>query len=338
MDTPGFNFVIDCTNSALQEYLKMEPEMGVNVFTRGDLNWCLQTYFILRKHSNLLVQCSNRILPDVINIIHSDQLLQQSGKPENFIVCVRADYPRRRWAHYHLVQNKEQLAANSSFIPHWVQPGIIKRDANRQGLKKVAYAGEAFNGNLAGTTNAWKNLLCPYNIEFENLSAGIWHDLSSIDVLLGVRSFDCQPHNTKPPTKLFGAWHANIPFIGGHDSAFRQVGTPGQDYLVVGTAEEALDAILRLRDDVELYKKLVQNGKKMATLYNEETIAQVWIEVLTGSVLQRYRKWQTRPVLEQLRFNTLLGLGNLEHNFKQMVKGFLGKNKIKEFKLFDLKL
>lgn len=328
MTSPRFNFVIDCTDSALAEYMCLDAEKAVKVYTRGDLNWCLQTYHILSKRSILPVQLSNRLLPGVINLIHSDQLLQQRGKASEFIVCVRADYPGRRWAHYHLVQNKNQLSANSSFIPHWVQPGLIKREAGRQGVKRVAYAGEAFNGNLAGTADTWKQLLEPYNIEFLTLAGGSWHDLSAIDVLVGIRSFDYQPHDTKPPTKLFGAWHANIPFIGGHDSAFKQVGTPGEDYLLAATPDEAINAILQLRDNPDLYEKLVQTGKKKAALYTEETIAQVWVETLTGQIMERYQQWQANPLLEQARFNTLLSLGNFEHEAKQLIKRLVGKKMI----------
>ena len=327
MTAPRFNFVIDCSDSALAEYLNINSETAVKIYTRGDLNWCLQTYHILAKRSNLPVQCSNRMQAGAINIIHSDQLLQQRGNASHFIVCVRADYPERRWAHYHLVQNKNQLAHNTSFIPHWVQPGLLKRDPARKGVLRVAYAGEAYNGNLAGTTDTWRRLLEPLGIEFITLSGGTWHDLRSIDVLVGIRSFDHQPHNTKPPTKLFGAWHANIPFIGGHDSAFKQVGTPGEDYLLASTPQEAITAILRLRNEAGLYEKLVLNGNRKAELYTEETIAKVWVDALTGPVSHRYYKWKDNPFYEQNRFNTLLGMGNLEHEVKQLVKHYLGINK-----------
>lgn len=327
MALPRYNFIIDCTDAALAEYLRLDTETAVKIYTRGDLNWCLQSYHILSNRSTLSVQCSNKILPGFINIIHSDQLLQQRGNASEFIVCVRADYPGRRWAHYHLVQNKNQLGLNSSYLPHWVQPGLIKRDVNRKEVRRVAYAGEAFNGNLAGTVDTWKQLLAPHNIEFVTLEAGTWHDLSSIDILLGIRSFDAQPHNTKPPTKLFGAWHANIPFIGGHDSAFKQVGQPGEDYLLVTTPDEAIAAILKLRDNPALYNKLVQNGQQKAALYTEKTIAQDWVEVLTGPVMERHQEWQAKPVLEQARFNALLSMGNLEHLVKQLIKKVVSRKK-----------
>lgn len=63
MVSPRFNFVIDCTDSALAEYMTVDEERAVNVYTRGDLNWCLQTYHILANRSVLSVQCSKRMLP-----------------------------------------------------------------------------------------------------------------------------------------------------------------------------------------------------------------------------------------------------------------------------------
>ena len=170
MVSPRFNFIIDCTDSALAEYMTVDEESAVNVYTRGDLNWCLQTYHILAKRDKLPVQLSNHMQPDTINIIHSDQILKLRGNPADFVVCVRADYPRRMWAHYHLVQNKNQLTNNTAYIPHWVQPGLIKRNPDRQGVLRVAYAGEPYNGNLAGTSNTWKTLFEPHGIEFSTLS------------------------------------------------------------------------------------------------------------------------------------------------------------------------
>ena len=318
--TARFNFIIDCTDSALTEYLHINEENAAAIFTRGDLNWCLQTYHILAKRNNLPVQCSNRLEKNCINIIHSDQILALRGNPGEFVVCVRADYPRRMWTHYHLVQNKNQLTANTSYIPHWVQPGLIKRDPNRQGVERVAYAGEPYNGNLAGTSDTWKTLFEPHGIEFSTLSYGAWHDLSKVDVLVGIRSFDDQPHNNKPPTKLFSAWHANIPFIGGHDSAFKQVGKPGEDYLLAGTPQEVLEAVLKLRNDPNLYHKLVQNGARKAAEYTEQSIAETWENVLTHKVLPRYQQWKDRPLYERVRYTTLLSIGVLNHNFKQMAK------------------
>jgi hypothetical protein len=318
--TTKYNFVIDSTNLELVNYLKLRGEDGAAIFTRGDLNWCLQSFLILSKRNNLQVECSNCLKADAINLVHSDQLLKLKGSIDKFIVCIRADYPKRRWAQYHVVQNKNQLSFNTSFIPHWVQPGLIKRDPMREGVLRVAYSGQVFNGNLAGSENAWKTLFEPHGIEFVALTAGAWHNLSSIDVLIAIRSFDTKPHNSKPPTKLFSAWHAKIPLVAGYDSAFMQMGTPREDYLLVKTPEEAVSAVLKLRDEPALYKRLVENGSAKAALYNEDTIAKQWEEILTKQIKNRYEKWKSNSALEKIKFNFLLNLGLAEHQSKQIIK------------------
>jgi hypothetical protein len=190
----------------------------------------------------------------------------------------------------------------------------------------VAYVGYAHNGNLASTPESWKKMLDPHNIEFRFLTEKNWHDLSSIDVLIGIRSFDHNKHNNKPPSKLINAWHAGIPFIGGHDSAFKQVGTPDEDYLLAGTQKEVVNAILKLRDEPELYEKLVRKGFKKAEEYTIEKVSQQWFDILVGPVTRRYMKWESRKSFEKIRFSTLSKIGKQQHNlhrlFKKIVHSF----------------
>lgn len=324
----AFNFIIDSSDKEISGYkrldLNLPPPKGI--FSRGDLSWCLQTYLNLKKRNLLNVQLSNQLEENCINIIHSDHLLHLKGNKSNFVVCVRADYPKRRWAHYHIVQNKNQLSFHTSYIPHWPQPGLIKRNPERKEIIRVAYAGQTYNGNLAGSTEYWKNALESNGFEFVTTSDGNWHDLSAIDALVGIRSFDKNPHNTKPPTKLFNAWHAEIPFIGGYDSAFQQVGTPGEDYLLVASMNEVIEALVLLRDDNELRTKLITNGAKKAVHYTKETIATIWEEELSGPIFQRYEQWASKEFFESTRFNFLRNVGVLEHQSKQLVKRLMYAN------------
>jgi hypothetical protein len=250
------------------------------------------------------------------------------GISTHFIVCVRADYPKRLWAHYHLVQNKNQLSSKSSYIPHWVQPGLVKQNKYRSNVFTVAYAGQPSNGNMAGTPDTWKRLLEPYQIKFITLSNGKWHDLSSVDVLIGIRSFDKKEYNTKPPTKLFNAWHAGIPLIAGNDSAYKQVGTPGEDYLIATSPSEALNTILELRNNKELYRRITENGAKKALNYSEEKIAECWEKILVGPVMGRYQQWKKRQIFERLWFKIKLAMSIPEQKSKQMIKRFLKASKL----------
>lgn len=320
MSVLKFNFIINYPDSAVAEYLKTNIEGPTGIVAETDLGWCLQTYLILAKRGNLEVYCSNKLRSDAINIIHSAQLLPLKATPADFVVCTRADFPLRRWAHYQIVQNKNQLGHDTSYVPFWNQPGLIKRNPERTGVKRVAYSGQTFNGNFAGSSDSWQSLLEPHGLEFVIIPREKWHDLSDIDLLVGIRSFDKKPHNSKPPSKLINAWHAQIPFIGGYDSAFTQIGEPDTDFLLAETPYEAVNKIVALKENPSLYQKLVANGLKKAPLYTNQAIAEEWESILTGPVKQRYERWKSRPAYEKARFSALLQAGLMEHQTKQLIK------------------
>lgn len=326
MRSPTYNFVVDCPDETLSDYINnLDIEAPTAIAANPGIGWCLQTYLILHKTTQLPLTCSNQLQEGCINIIHSDQLLQFKGTASQFIVCVRGDYPLRRWAHFHIVQNKTQLGKNAAWVPFWITPGLIKRNPERRGVKRVVYAGHTTNGNLAGTENSWAELFKSKGIEFATVAKDSWHDLSAIDVLIGIRSFDAQTHNTKPPSKLINAWHANIPFIGGYDSAYLQVGKPGEDFLRVHTPQQALEAVLQLHENPSLYDKLVQNGSKKAANFTTASIAQTWETILCGPVIDRYEQWKAHQKYEQARFTIKLRMGVLEHQLKQVIKKVIGR-------------
>lgn len=337
LSAPIFNFVVDLSADDVARYaeapdletlLAGEPDLLARISSRGDLCWCLQSYLILKARQRLAVRLSNTPQGDAINIVHSAHLLDLRGNAGQFIVCVRADFPRRRWAQFHLVQNAAQMTRHTASIPLWPQPSLIGRDHSREGVTTVAYAGEIVNGNLAASVDAWKLLFAHYGINFVQPPSRAWNDLSRVDVILGVRSFDRQPYNGKPPSKMLNAWHAGIPFIGGYDSAFSQIAQPGSDYLRVGSAEEALQAVLRLRDSPLLYSLLVRNGRRRALDYTVDAIAARWESILLGPVAERAARWHRHRFSERLRFRLALAAGLFEHEAKQLVKRRLRRTNV----------
>ena len=326
-----YNFVIDCTDEELIEcrkissfdtYQQQNPPLAQKILL-GPWVWCVLTYVKLAERGKLPVRLSNEHADDCINLAHSDTLINLPGKHSQFIVCIQADYSRRGWAQFHLVQNKNQVAADALFIPLWVHPGLLSRDANRQGVKRIAYAGQTYNNNLAGTAESWEELLAPHGVEFAAIANDAWHDLREVDVLVGVRSFDTKPYDKKPPSKLVNAWHAKIPFVGGYDSAYRQLGVPEENYLLAQNPQQIVEAIMRLRNDSALYEKLVRNGELKAAQYTDERIAELWETILTGPVQQRYQKWKSRRKLESARFMAKRAGGLLLNKVKKTVKSLL---------------
>ena len=321
-----YNFLLLHPSANLENYQQIDLDRNAELIVGANLEWLLQAYLILKQRGNLNVICSNHFVPGCINIIHSDDLIKLRGTSKDFIVCIKGDFPWRKWAHYHIVQNQNELKANTSFLPLWVQPGLIKRNADRKGVTRVAYAGQTWNGNLAGTEQTWTNLFKPHAIEFVNLPTGACHDLRDIDVLIGIRSFDDKPYNSKPPSKLVNAWHAHIPFIGGNDSAFKQVGTPGKDYLLATSHQEVLNAVLQLRDDPNFYQTLVNNGIEKTIQFTREAIATKWEDILMGPVVERLNKWDERQDFERNRFTSLSRLGSMKHQSKQLLKKIIGSH------------
>ncbi len=332
MSSTLYNFLIDCSDSELSAYKEIDIEnlrSKILHSSKGDIAWCLRAYLILRRNTTLAVMCSNSLRNDAINIVHSDYLMKIKASPKQFIVCVQADFPHREWAHYHIVHNQNQLNHNCSFIPFWVQPELIKRDPIRNFVKRVAYSGQIWNGNLAGSIQTWKEKFLVHNLEFTTLEEGSWHDMSQVDILIGIRSFDKKEYNNKPATKLVNAWHAHIPFVGGNDSAFKQVGTSGEDYLLANTLESAIEAAVLLKNDEQLYAKIVENGVRRTKLYNNETISEKWKLALSGPVLHRYNQWKKSGVYESIRFHFFLTISKSSHKSKKLVKS-VGKTLVKD--------
>ncbi|MEN7972431.1 MAG: glycosyltransferase [Verrucomicrobiota bacterium] len=138
-------------------------------------------------------------------------------------------------------------------------------------------------------------------MHFRFLDASEWHRLGSVDVLLGIRTFGQKKYNRKPPSKLINAWRAGIPFIGGADSAYTQVGTPGKDFLQVFSYDEMVDALIRLRRDPGLCEKIVEAGRKRAEDFTFDRVEQRWKSLLEVDIAHAYSQWTNR-CCKPLRF------------------------------------
>ena len=144
-------------------------------------------------------------------------------------------------------------------------------------------------------------------LEFVAREPDRWNDFSDIDIAIGLRSFGNSRHSRKPANKLINAWLAGVPFIGGSDSAFAQTGTAGIDHLLANSAEEAVSQVDRLRSNPQLYRDLVEAGRRKAESFSNERIAASWVGLLEGPVSARYRQWEAHLPRERRR-TRLLGL------------------------------
>lgn len=233
---------------------------------------------------------------DAVNFIHGQnarKLLSSNDFRKYYIIGVRADFRPFPYGKFEIVQNKHTAGRHRIYMPHLPQPGLVVRDADRE-VVNVCFSGRVQNsidiGRLEGDL---QKMGC--QVVFKGV--GKWHEMSDVDILLGIRSFSKDSHDTKPPTKLINAWLAGIPFIGGYDSAFDQVGTSGENYLRVSSFEELVDSIETLTTNESLYQQLVDKGKKAGEAYTVDKTSDLWVRFFEEQVTPSFELWRSGPSL-----------------------------------------
>ena len=129
-----------------------------------------------------------------------------------------------------------------------------------------------------------------FEAAFQTLLGMKREDSPDVDAVVAVRGFgkSNQPH--KPATKLYNAWLAGVPFIGGNDSAYRAEATPGTDYLVAGSPDEVIDLVLKMRNSPEWRAKIVANGRTRSEEVGSHKLARSWGTLLDFMAQQREKK------------------------------------------------
>ena len=258
----------------------------------GRFNWVAQSYLVLREFREGLT-IGTAPCPRRINFGHVMGWQEVGARQGEFRVSVRADYPRLFDVDFEILQNPfVQCGSRQAYLPYWPVPGLIPRDPGRKGLRVLAYAGRIGPRNLAEELKRSPERLL-LDLEFHVVSPDRWHDLSQIDLLVAIRSFNKATHDNKPPSKLFSAWRAGIPLIAGYDSAFSVVGNPGEDYIRVSSLNEFRSALERLHYEPEYYAKIVQNGSRRAVEVEHDAIALDWLTLLDGRIAQEFDRWES---------------------------------------------
>ena len=106
-----------------------------------------------------------------------------------------------------------------------------------------------------------------------------WADYSDIDLVVAVRP-PVGSHTGKPASKLYNAWRAGVPALLGPEPAYRELRTDPLDYIEVGSVDEALAAIDRLRADPSLYRRMVERGRERAVAFSPEAVLEQWVDLL----------------------------------------------------------
>ncbi|MGA1123519.1 MAG: glycosyltransferase family protein [Chthoniobacterales bacterium] len=213
---------------------------------------------------------------------------------ELFVAGVAADGRPHPGVDLQIVQNlwHARRLPSAVFMPHWPQPGLRSRNPLRGAtMENVCFFGDP--KNLAGElrNQTWQQkLFSASGARFELRGVESWHDYREVDAVVAVRGFAAarQPH--KPATKLYNAWLAEVPFIGGADSAYRSEASPGIDYLLASSPDEVIDLVVKLRDEPEWREKIVERGRQRAEHLHRERLTERWRKLLSAMEDRRAKK------------------------------------------------
>ena len=264
-----------------------------------NMNWIYQTWALLISSGTpcyaLLETPSAEGIIIALGIAASSSLKMPDAP---FFVDVVADGTPHPGAHLHIVQNRAHAKKlpNAIFMPHWSQPGLIPRDPQRGNrFENLCFYGHSKNLAKELQTARWRQRLQDeLGIQLHFPPVERWHDYSQTDCAIAVRDFSHSPHWNKPATKLYNAWLAGVPFIGGRDSACSADGRPGIDYLVATSPEEVFEHLRRLKEDASFRSQLVNNGSVSAKEFTREAILERWRECVEKTIPALARQWEQK--------------------------------------------
>ncbi len=329
------NFIVDRPDAWIDRALSIkdldasirgDPFTFAEISREGHLCWSFQSFYRLQliASQQFEFKLSNNVLTKCINFVHSEHLPRIKYPDDAFIVLLRADYPNRRWAHAQIVQNKTQVGSGRYFTPLWPQAGLVPRDPRRL-IERVAFLGMSEWVNLAATRELWSALSARVGLKFITKPPDAWHDFSDVDIAVGVRSFDRRAYNHKPASKLINAWHAGVPFIGGYDSAYRQVGEPGVNYLLAENENDVIRHLEALTESTTFYAELVQSGRLAAQNFSIAAIGLQWVNVIQKIVNDHYNRWVSRSAWMSSVYRVNRWSGEIEAHARALARSYYDK-------------
>ncbi|MFV0337417.1 MAG: glycosyltransferase [Chthoniobacterales bacterium] len=267
--------------------------------------WIYQTWVFL-KQAGADVRLVHR-LPDSGMIVSLSNCLDQDfrASKEQFVIAIVADFLPHVGASWQVVQNPNHTESlpRSSFIPLWPQPNIIPRDSLRgERFETLAFFGHEPNLAPELRDADWKKIF--YNstgVNFEIRDAERWSDYSDVDCALGIRDFTRQKHIHKPATKLYNAWLAGIPFIGGNDSAFQAERKSPFDYFQVYSPNDIIECVQRLKSNAEFREETLRHVRKRAQEFTPEAIRQRWLDFFRD-IASEVKAWEAMSPLQRSTF------------------------------------
>lgn len=265
-------------------------------------SWLYQTWVELRSAARVELVTD---LPDEGIIITLSNLLHEGFRAtrRQFVAAVAADFLPHAGAQVQILQNAAHARRlpGSFFVPHWPQPNLLPRDPARGSrVETAAFYGDPSNLARDLIDPAFhKRLFDETGVRLKLRDADEWHDFSDADIVVAIRDFTRARHLSKPATKLYNAWLAGVPLVGGSDSAFSAEGNPGTDFLVAASPEELLQHVCTLKGNPAKWRSIVEAGKARSVTRSRGAITKIWQQLCNSEIPQRFEAWKQKSPLEQ---------------------------------------
>lgn len=277
---------------------KLVPRIEFTIF----YSWIYQSWQRLHQ-AGISCGLSTTLLKSGVIVTLGNYLITALGEDgrmpqDTFLIDVVADRPPHPGAQLHVVENKLQarILPHAIFIPHWPQRGLIPRDPKRgTRFENVFFFGEPKNLAPELRSEEWHQRLSrELGLSFYLQGNQGWHDYRQVDAVVAIRSFSLSHYVNKPGTKLYNAWHAKVPFIGGRDSAYAADGRPGVDYLVATSPEEVFAHLKKLKENPCFRTSLVEEGSLSAKKFTQEVILEHWKKLVQETIPKNVTLWQKK--------------------------------------------
>lgn len=301
---------------------EMTPER-LTECSGGVLNsWIVRTYYQLAL-AGAPVTTSNQPRRDAINVVSVSAFGRSDRLTDAFFLIPRADFHRPMLADYVIEQNGlERWTSKSVSIPHWPQPGIIRRDPSRGGrLEVVSFKGRTHNLDAEFRSQAFLDALAKLGIRleldsFEGIwSPHSWNNYQDCDAVLAVRNIRGTTVKSKPASKLVNAWIGNVVPLLGPEPAYQELRRSPLDFIEIYSPEDAINALKYLKENPGVLECIITNGEKRGADYTDEAITGLWLEALNGPIADAFSTWQSRTKIH--RFINNVSMMFLEERSKK---------------------
>jgi hypothetical protein len=301
-NAPHIRFVLDPHATAWSDLERLdesdiarEPQR----FVGGRNSWIAQSFLRLRSSIEARgwrASAGADFVPGTVSIVHRDDMNRfASDGHASYLVVVRADRAPVAACDLAIVQNTLSPASHERFVPLWPQPGLVPRDRSRGArIERIAYLGRTGRAPSWFCDPDFHRHVARRNMVFDIREAR-WERYSDVDVALAVRDELPGVLATKPATKIYNGWLAEVAVLASPEPAYCEVRRAPLDFLEVSDSHDLLNAVDLLRANPRLYEAMLANGRARSLEYNVEAIRARWLTLLDLEVVPAFAR--SRPKL-----------------------------------------